>query len=190
MAAFEHAYVDKVILGKNVRTIEAFAFNECRMKEIEGMENVTSIGMEAFYDCERLQGIKFGSNLESIGSSAFEKCSSLTGEVVFPENVKIIREMAFADTSVQKAVFWCKDGEYRKFQLYGYVSTAAEEYAKKTEGIQFNSLGGKLSGPNVYLGAGSVAYNGSDRTPVPVVKAGNTVERLQKHLRSHWRKMP
>ena len=63
MSAFEHAYVDKVILGKNVRTIEAFAFNGCRMKEIEGMENVTSIGMEAFYNCERLLGIKFGSNL-------------------------------------------------------------------------------------------------------------------------------
>lgn len=154
MSAFEHAYVDKVILGKNVRTIEAFAFNGCRMKEIEGMENVTSIGMEAFYNCERLLGIKFGSNLESIGSSAFEKCSSLTGEVVFPENVKLIEESAFADTDVQKAIFRCKDGEYRnnlfsndaslkEIQIYG-----GSLYRNPT-GVVFGDLDGL---EKVYIG--------------------------------------
>lgn len=164
MAAFENANVDKIILGKNVKTIQPFAFNKCRMKEIEGMESITSIGMEAFYNCERLQGIKFGNNLESIGDSAFAKCSSLTGDVVFPEKVKLIEDYAFADTNIQKAIFWCKDGEYRNY-LFNNDNSLKEiqihggSLYRRSTATVFGNLDGL---EKVYIGAGvkDLGYHG------------------------------
>lgn len=166
MSAFEKANVDKVILGKNVRTIEAFAFNQCRLKEIEGLENVASIGMEAFYDCERLQSVKFGNNLEEIGSEAFAKCTSLTGELVLPENVKMIAEEAFANTNIQKAIFQCKDGDYRNSLFRN--DTSLKEIWIYGGSLYSNSTGlvfGRLDSlEKVYIGAGvkSLGYHAFD----------------------------
>ena len=58
-------------------------------------EGVTSIGEEAFKDCESLTGIVIPGSVTSIGESAFKYCESLTG-IVIPASVTNIGESAFS----------------------------------------------------------------------------------------------
>lgn len=59
-------------------------------------ENVTSIGVEAFYNCTNLEEVTFaeGSQLETIGDAAFSGCKSLTS-IKIPANVTSIGNYAF-----------------------------------------------------------------------------------------------
>ena len=59
---------------------------------------VTSIGVNAFYDCTSLTSVAIGSNITSIGSSAFEMCS-LTN-VTIPSSVTSIGDYAFSQASL------------------------------------------------------------------------------------------
>ena len=154
--------------------------------QLSNLKQVTvksgKIGAEVFEGCKNLEKVEIGDSVTEIAERAFGDCPKLK-KITVPSGVKRIgihalgMKLTKVADKTRPGVYYISAVPYfpkEKFQLYGYVSTAAEEYAKKTEGIQFNSLGGKLSGPNVYLSAGSVSYNGSARTPVPVVKAGNT----------------
>ncbi|MBR3855139.1 MAG: leucine-rich repeat domain-containing protein, partial [Bacteroidaceae bacterium] len=49
-------------------------------------EGVTSIGNDAFYDCDGLTSIEIPSSVTSIGNGAFSNCSGLTSIVVDEEN--------------------------------------------------------------------------------------------------------
>lgn len=57
-------------------------------------DSVTSIGDEAFYDCDNLASIKLPVGLKSIGYRAFCSCDSLTS-VTFPDGVLDIGDYAF-----------------------------------------------------------------------------------------------
>jgi hypothetical protein len=60
---------------------------------IDGLP-VTSIGDEAFFDCEVLTSVIIGTNVTSIGWSAFDTCISLTS-ITIPNSVTIIGGTAF-----------------------------------------------------------------------------------------------
>lgn len=59
-------------------------------------ENVTSIGVEAFYNCTNLEEVTFaeGSQLETIGDAAFSGCEKLPS-ITFPNSVTAIGNYAF-----------------------------------------------------------------------------------------------
>ena len=57
-------------------------------------DGLTSIGMDAFYNCTNLTSVTFPASLTSIGSFAFKGCSKLTG-VTFPDGLTSIGEQAF-----------------------------------------------------------------------------------------------
>ncbi len=57
--------------------------------------SVTSIGYEAFYDCENLISVTIPNSVTSIGASAFGNCKNLT-DVTIPDSVTSIGERAFA----------------------------------------------------------------------------------------------
>ena len=48
--------------------------------------SVTSIGNDAFYDCDGLTSVTIPNSVTSIGSSAFSGCSSITS-ITIPEDV-------------------------------------------------------------------------------------------------------
>ncbi|MBE7090585.1 MAG: hypothetical protein E7363_01565 [Clostridiales bacterium] len=57
---------------------------------------VTSIGYDAFYDCDSLTEIVIPASVTSIGDWAFDSCDSLT-EIVIPNSVTSIGDYAFRD---------------------------------------------------------------------------------------------
>lgn len=57
-------------------------------------EGITSIGAEAFFECEFIETIQIPDTVKSIGYSAFVWCSALK-EVIVPEGVTVIKESTF-----------------------------------------------------------------------------------------------
>ncbi|MCQ2340783.1 MAG: leucine-rich repeat domain-containing protein, partial [Paludibacteraceae bacterium] len=59
---------------------------------------VTTIGREAFYDCDGLTSITIPNSVTTIGGRCFEYCTGLTS-VTIPNSVTTIGERAFHDCS-------------------------------------------------------------------------------------------
>ena len=88
----------KYILPNVVENILSYSCNDCKIEEIEGVENVKSIGSRAFYYtnlnkikinikiinqqslycCGNLEKVELGNNIEKINTSAFQDCGKLT----------------------------------------------------------------------------------------------------------------
>lgn len=84
-------------LGKNLRTIGAFAFRESRYTgSLTIPDSVVEIGEGAFRDCKNLNGtLTLGKNLRTIGKEAFYWCA-FTGSLTIPEGVAEIADGAFS----------------------------------------------------------------------------------------------
>ena len=75
--------------------IPAYAFMSLsKLSEIELIDGIKSIGIEAFHDCISLTEITLPNTVTTIGSQAFVHCSSLT-EVILPDTVTTIGDSAF-----------------------------------------------------------------------------------------------
>lgn len=84
-------------LGKNLRTIGAFAFRESTYTgSLTIPDSVVEIGERAFYQCENLNGtLTLGRSLRTIGKEAFYWCA-FTGSLTIPEGVAEIADGAFS----------------------------------------------------------------------------------------------
>lgn len=71
---------------------------------IPKLENVVTIGNDAFYYCAMLSGLEFGDKLQSIGSQAFMFSLSLK-EVRFPDSLRTIGNFAFNGSGVSVVEF-------------------------------------------------------------------------------------
>ncbi len=60
---------------------------------------VTSIGNDAFYDCDSLVSVSLPNTVTKIGMSAFDGCASLK-TIVFPNSLTTIGKMAFMDSGL------------------------------------------------------------------------------------------
>lgn len=79
--------------------IDDKAFELCTNAVFAGLEGqypLKSIGMDAFYECDKLEYINFGTQLVSIGENAFEKCDVLNF-ISIPGTVTTIGDDAFDD---------------------------------------------------------------------------------------------
>ena len=84
------------VLIDDVTTIGNFAFYNCvNLTSIELPDSITRIGNSAFYNCDSLTNIELPDGITSIGNSAFYSCSSLVN-INIPNNVTGIGEDAFA----------------------------------------------------------------------------------------------
>lgn len=71
---------------------------------VEGKKyTVTTIGVEAFRDCERVSKVVIPNSVTTIGSSAFVYCSTLS-EIVIPNSIDSIGDGAFTQCSRLKSI--------------------------------------------------------------------------------------
>ena len=87
--------IPETIEGKPVTSIGVDAFFECEfLTSITIPEGVTSIGDWAFDECTRLNSITIGNGVTSIGDWAFYCCNDLNS-ITIPDSVTSIGEKAF-----------------------------------------------------------------------------------------------
>jgi len=93
----DYAYITEVVFPKSVKTIEAYAFEDCRaLKKITLGKAVEDIQAHAFEDCEALETVVFNDKVKTIGDNAFYSCDNLNN-VTLAKAITSIGENAFAD---------------------------------------------------------------------------------------------
>lgn len=86
----------KIVLPKNITTIDDYAFCHNYTLQKIAMPNVEVIFDGAFQDCENLKSVDFGDKMYKIGRGSFSGCYELT-ELYLPAAVEIINDLAFED---------------------------------------------------------------------------------------------
>lgn len=101
--AFKNTNVEKVILPRTVKSINAFAFHQCRqLKEINFPEDLQRIGTCAFYLCTALESADLPKEMLYIDMAAFR--SSGLKHVTLPKKLtdrKRNGEFIFAETELE-----------------------------------------------------------------------------------------
>ncbi|MBQ7977540.1 MAG: leucine-rich repeat protein [Clostridia bacterium] len=93
--AFSRCPVKVILIPDSVTSIGSDAFYDCdSLTSVTIPDSVTSIGSDAFYDCDNLTSVVIGDSVTSIGSYAFYSCSNLTS-VTIPNSVTSIGSYAF-----------------------------------------------------------------------------------------------
>ncbi len=84
----------EVKMGRNVETIEAFAFNGCEALETINLtrSNLKFIGEDAFFFCTSLQLLFIPSTVTDIGDYAFSYCTGLK-YLFLPRDVNVGRRI-------------------------------------------------------------------------------------------------
>ncbi len=98
----EQVVIPEVAGGYTVRAIEKQCFyyggnlnNRNSLREINLPNTITSIGDEAFSDCNKLEKINLPCGLENLGCWAFLRCEKLLS-ITIPDSVKTINKCAFS----------------------------------------------------------------------------------------------
>ncbi len=132
-----------------ITTIEQSVFNGCRnLKSVTMGDNVTSIGITAFYNTG-LTSITFPSALTSIGQSAFEN-SQLSGNIVLPNVLTAIGTQAFAGTqltgvTIPASVTSIGQGAFAPIPTLANITLAEDNAAFKLDnGVLLNAGGTRL----------------------------------------------
>ena len=87
--------IKKVVINNGVTSIGGEAFSDCEgLTSVTIPNSVTSIGKSAFNGCTGLTSITIPNSVTSIGSSAFSNCTGLTN-ITIPNSVTSIGEYAF-----------------------------------------------------------------------------------------------
>ena len=91
--------IPKTLMLKPVTAIGNYAFSHTGLTSVIIPEGVTTIGYNAFYECENLTNVSLPSTLTSIGDYAFSNCENLTS-VTLPKSLVTIGKSAFSATAL------------------------------------------------------------------------------------------
>lgn len=81
--------ITKVVIGKNIKTIEKSAFSGCtKLKTVAMGNNVTTIANKAFYKCSALKKITIPASVTVIGKKAFYGCKKLKFIAIKTKKIK------------------------------------------------------------------------------------------------------
>ena len=137
-SAFYHcSSLKSITIPNGVTSIGASAFNSCTsLTSAEIPDSVTSMGNAVFLDCTSLKSVTIGESVTGIGESAFANCSSLKS-ISIPGSVTQIGDDAFYRCdSLKKVEIYSRDCKFgtsvfpNTVELYGYVDSTTEAYAK------------------------------------------------------------
>ena len=87
--------IENLVISDAVTSIGDNAFEDCNgLKSVAFGSSLASIGKEAFASCVKLESVTFPALLESIGKSAFSQCNALTS-VTITNGLTSIEQQAF-----------------------------------------------------------------------------------------------
>ena len=113
--------IDVIIFNNSLEYIGANAFyGFSSLKRVE-LGGTVHIGEKAFYKCEQLTTVDFGTRLETIGDKAFYKCTSLEA-VKIPDTLNEIGKYAFYRCESIKEVDLGVVDSIGSFAFYGNSS--------------------------------------------------------------------
>lgn len=99
-----HSSIKKVVIGNYITSIGPNAFRDCNnLATVQIGSAVYTIGQCAFTDCTKLTNISWGSSVETIGQQAFAGCKSLE-KIVIPSSVTTISSGMFMNCSKLNSV--------------------------------------------------------------------------------------
>jgi len=154
--------LEKVVLEKGVKKIDAYAFNDADIKSIVIPDTVTAIGVRAFRSCQKLESVvipnsvkqipdyafaycnelktvKIGSGVKLIGEGAFRQCLKLES-VSIPGNVKKIGYKAFTESGIKSLSV--KDGveELDYWAFFRCPNLERVEIGKSVKSIRYSAF--------------------------------------------------
>ena len=96
--SYRFYYVKTLEIKSGITSLGEDAFHNCQFLETVTMaDTVQTIGKDAFYCCYNLKEIRLSNSLKEIGEYAFFCCKKL-GQIVIPSGVSVIAENAFLAT--------------------------------------------------------------------------------------------
>lgn len=95
--------IRNITIPDNVKIIDNFAFNNCRITSINFPNGLTRIGNRAFWDCNKLTSITIPDSVTSIGFGAFNHCTSLES-VTLSNNLTVIETGTFDQCSSLESI--------------------------------------------------------------------------------------
>jgi len=139
--------LSEAILPGSLINIDAYAFSNCGIKTLElkeGVNNVTTIGTNAFCYCYALESVVIPDSVRAVGSGAFEGCYSLR-ELTIKGGVREIYANAFVGLNLRKV-------EIEKG--VGVIGESAFAYCNYLEEV--NVGGGTQIGSSAFSGCGAL----------------------------------
>jgi hypothetical protein len=144
--AFSGCDFESIVLPEGLKSICAYAFDDCRsLKSIDVPNQVTYIGENTFYYCTGLESITLSSGLTTIAPFTFYGCD--IKEIVIPEGVTTLEPYAFSGSKVEsitlpaslKRIGVSAFAENRNFSMYGVAKNVYITDLEAWYGIEFES---------------------------------------------------
>ena len=128
-----------IVLPNKLNCISNSVFENSGLESIVINDNLSSLGNNAFYRCQKLKRVEFSakSNLEYISNEAFMGCSNLS-EVILPKKLKRIYSHAFAECPNLKEIKLPETLEEIGAGVFAFDSKIKEIYIPRALTI-FNS---------------------------------------------------
>lgn len=99
--AYRHNFsISEVNFEDTVEHLGASNFINNKSITYVDLNNMKSVGADAFAGCTKLSEVVFGDYLESLGDNVFLACSSLNQDVVLPDTMQSIGSAAFRQTAI------------------------------------------------------------------------------------------
>ena len=170
--------IERVTIGNEVEVLPYSFVSGSKISSVIIPNSVTSIGNEAFYNCDSLTNVTIGDSVSSIGYSAFYSCDGLTS-VTIGNSVTYIDSGAFSDCIGITDLVW----NARNCSSNGNMSTSNVErvtIGDEVEVLPENFVSGsKISTviiPNSVTTIGYYAFNDCDS--LTNVTIGNSVSSI------------
>lgn len=146
-AAAAYAVIPSTAQGHPVTSIGIGAFANCdKLKTVKLPDSVTSVGTASFYECMNLNEVNLGNSVVSIGANAFMHCMSMK-KLTIPQSIEVIGDGAF----------YYKYGVKKQLEKLHYTGTEAQwdELAKKYD---FENMNPMLTEPEEFHCAHTVSF--------------------------------
>lgn len=178
--AFYGTKLSSVVIGEYLQTLGVSVFNSCEdLVSVDFSKNVmstiSSIPSSSFYNCKKLENVKFSNYITKINGSAFAKCESLSDFTFVEEsNVSEISSYAFDNCSSFKEITL----PYRISKIGYEVFRGCQNIKKITLGrLYFSQTGDSLS-----------AYFGDlTETLEEVILSGNMIQTIPSYYFNNYK---